>query len=166
MGAQRPAASGNMWEPRPTPDPLQSNGLPHWRFALKSLVALLAAAVLSSTAMAAAPTTEKLPSGVIVEHLTQGTGPQPSATDVVKVNYRGTLPNGTEFDSSAKHGGPATFPLNRVIPCWTQGVQKMKVGGKARLTCPAATAYGDRGVGPIPPNTDLTFEVELVDIVK
>jgi FKBP-type peptidyl-prolyl cis-trans isomerase FkpA len=84
---------------------------------LKSIVALLAAAVLSSTAMAAAPTTEKLPSGVIVEHLTRGTGAQPSATDVVKVNYRGTLPNGTEFDSSAKHGGPATFPLNRVIPC-------------------------------------------------
>jgi FKBP-type peptidyl-prolyl cis-trans isomerase FkpA len=116
--------------------------------------------------MAAASVTEKLPSGVIVEHLTQGSGAQPTATDVVKVNYRGTLPNGTEFDSSAKHGGPATFPLNRVIPCWTQGVQKMKVGGKAKLTCPAATAYGDRGVGPIAPNTDLTFEVELVDIVK
>ena len=133
---------------------------------MKSIVALLAAAVLSSTAMAAAPTTEKLPSGVIVEHLARGTGAQPSATDVVKVNYRGTLPNGTEFDSSAKHGGPATFPLNRVIPCWTQGVQTMKVGGKAKLTCPSATAYGERGVGPIPPNTDLTFEVELVDIVK
>jgi FKBP-type peptidyl-prolyl cis-trans isomerase FkpA len=132
---------------------------------LKSIVALLAAAVLSSTAMAAS-TTEKLPSGVIVEHLTQGTGAQPAADDVVKVNYRGTLPNGTEFDSSAKHGGPATFPLNRVIPCWTQGVQKMKVGGKAKLTCPSATAYGERGVGPIPPNTDLTFEVELVGIVK
>lgn len=114
----------------------------------------------------AASTTEKLPSGVIVEHLTQGTGPQPAADDVVKVNYRGTLANGTEFDSSAKHGGPATFPLNRVIPCWTQGVQKMKVGGKAKLTCPAATAYGDRGVGVIPPNSDLTFEVELVGIVK
>jgi FKBP-type peptidyl-prolyl cis-trans isomerase FkpA len=135
------------------------------KFALKSVVALVAAAVLSSTAIAAS-TTEKLPSGVIVEHLTQGTGAQPAADDVVKVNYRGTLANGTEFDSSAKHGGPATFPLNRVIPCWTQGVQKMKVGGKARLTCPAATAYGDRGVGVIPPNSDLTFEVELVGIVK
>lgn len=116
--------------------------------------------------MAAAPTTEKLPSGVIVEHLVQGTGAQPTATDVVKVNYRGTLANGNEFDSSAKHGGPATFPLNRVIPCWTQGVQTMKVGGKAKLTCPAATAYGSRGVGIIPPNSDLTFEVELVDIAK
>ncbi|MEN8504267.1 MULTISPECIES: FKBP-type peptidyl-prolyl cis-trans isomerase [Paraburkholderia] len=116
--------------------------------------------------MAAAPTTEKLPSGVVVEHLTQGTGAQPAADSVVKVSYRGTLVNGTEFDSSAKHGGPATFPLNRVIPCWTQGVQKMKVGGKAKLTCPAATAYGERGVGPIPPNSDLTFEVELVGIEK
>nr|WP_144110337.1 FKBP-type peptidyl-prolyl cis-trans isomerase [Paraburkholderia sp. BCC1886] len=133
---------------------------------MKSIVALIAAAALSSTAMAAAPATEKLPSGVVVEHLTQGTGPQPVATDVVKVNYRGTLANGTEFDSSDKHGGPATFPLNRVIPCWTQGVQKIKVGGKAKLTCPAATAYGDRGVGTIPPNSDLTFEVELVAIVK
>ncbi|ASW01503.1 MULTISPECIES: FKBP-type peptidyl-prolyl cis-trans isomerase [Paraburkholderia] len=133
---------------------------------MKSIVALVAAALLSSTAMAAAPTTEKLPSGVVVEHLTQGTGAQPAAEDVVKVNYRGTLANGTEFDSSAKHGGPATFPLNRVIPCWTQGVQKMKVGGKAKLTCPAATAYGDRSVGVIPPNSDLTFEVELVGIVK
>ncbi|WP_027800635.1 FKBP-type peptidyl-prolyl cis-trans isomerase [Paraburkholderia dilworthii] len=133
---------------------------------MKAIVALLAASVLSSTAMAAAPTTEKLPSGVIVEHLVQGTGAQPAATDVVKVNYRGTLANGTEFDASAKHGGPATFPLNRVIPCWTQGVQTMKVGGKAKLTCPAATAYGSRGVGTIPPNSDLTFEVELVDIVK
>lgn len=133
---------------------------------MKSIVALVAAALLSSAAMAAAPTTEKLPSGVVVEHLTQGTGAQPAAEDVVKVNYRGTLANGTEFDSSAKHGGPATFPLNRVIPCWTQGVQKMKVGGKAKLTCPAATAYGDRGVGVIPPNSDLTFEVELVGIVK
>jgi FKBP-type peptidyl-prolyl cis-trans isomerase FkpA len=133
---------------------------------LKSIVALVAAAVLSSSAMAAAPTTEKLPSGVIVEHLVQGTGPQPSADDIVKVNYRGTLSDGTEFDSSAKHGGPATFPLNRVIPCWTQGVQHIKVGGKAKLTCPAATAYGSRGVGTIPPNSDLTFEVELVGIGK
>jgi FKBP-type peptidyl-prolyl cis-trans isomerase FkpA len=132
---------------------------------LKSIAALLAAIVLSSTAMAAA-STEKLPSGVVVEHLVQGTGAQPAATDVVKVNYRGTLANGTEFDASAKHGGPATFPLNRVIPCWTQGVQTMKVGGKAKLTCPAATAYGSRAVGTIPPNSDLTFEVELIDIVK
>ncbi|WP_179401453.1 FKBP-type peptidyl-prolyl cis-trans isomerase [Burkholderia guangdongensis] len=130
---------------------------------MKSLIVLFAAATMASTAFAA-NITEKLPSGVVVEHIKQGTGPQPTANDVVRVNYRGTLANGTEFDSSAKHGGPATFPLGQVIPCWTQGVQKMKVGGKAKLTCPAATAYGDRAVGPIPPNSDLTFEVELLGI--
>ena len=137
---------------------------------MKSGFVMLAAAALTSLAFAATPANagpvEKLPSGVVVEHLTQGTGPQPTADSVVQVNYRGTLANGTEFDSSAKHGGPATFPLSRVIPCWTQGVATMKVGGKAKLTCPAATAYGDRGVGVIPPNSDLTFEVELISIVK
>ncbi|TAL97717.1 MAG: FKBP-type peptidyl-prolyl cis-trans isomerase [Paraburkholderia sp.] len=137
---------------------------------MKSIVVTLAAAVLASTAFTAAPamasTTEKLPSGVVVEHLTAGNGAQPKATDVVTVNYRGTLANGTEFDASSKHGGPASFPLNRVIPCWTEGVQKMKVGEKAKLTCPAATAYGERGVGVIPPNSDLTFEVELISIGK
>jgi FKBP-type peptidyl-prolyl cis-trans isomerase FkpA len=137
---------------------------------VKSGFLMLAAATLTSMAFAATPanagTVEKLPSGVVVEHLTQGTGAQPTADNVVKVNYRGTLADGTEFDSSAKHGGPATFPLGRVIPCWTQGVATMKVGGKAKLTCPAATAYGSRGVGAIPPNSDLTFEVELLDIVK
>ena len=132
---------------------------------MKSLIALLAASTVASTAFAA-NAIEKLPSGVVVEHIKQGTGPQPTASDVVRVNYRGTLANGTVFDSSDKHGGPATFPLGQVIPCWTQGLQKMKVGGKAKLTCPAATAYGDRGVGPIPPNSDLTFEVELIVIVQ
>ncbi|ALK34312.1 FKBP-type peptidyl-prolyl cis-trans isomerase [Burkholderia plantarii] len=130
---------------------------------MKSVIALLAASAFASTAFAANPI-EKLPSGVIVEQLKAGTGPQPTASDVVRVNYRGTLANGTEFDSSAQHGGPATFPLGQVIPCWTQGVQKRKVGGKAKLTCPAATAYGSRAVGTIPPNSDLIFEVELVGI--
>ena len=134
---------------------------------MKSVVALLAAAALASVAVTAnAASTEKLPSGVVVEHLTQGTGAQPTAADVVRVNYRGTLANGTEFDNSAKHGGPAEFPLGRVIPCWTQGVATMKVGEKAKLTCPSATAYGSHGVGAIPPNSDLTFEVELLGIVK
>jgi FKBP-type peptidyl-prolyl cis-trans isomerase FkpA len=132
---------------------------------MKTVIVLLAASVIASSAFAA-NAVDKLPSGVVVEHIKQGTGAQPKADDVVSVNYRGTLANGTEFDSSSKHGGPATFPLNRVIPCWTQGVQKIKVGGKAKLTCPAATAYGDRGVGAIPPNSDLTFEVELLGIGK
>lgn len=135
---------------------------------MKSAIALLVSLTVcaASAASASASTTEKLPSGVVVEHLVDGNGAKPTAADTVKVNYRGTLANGTEFDSSAAHGGPATFPLGRVIPCWTQGVQTIKVGGKAKLTCPAATAYGSHGVGPIPPNSDLTFEVELVDIVK
>ena len=110
---------------------------------------------------------ETLPSGVKVEHKVIGKGAMPTAADTVKVNYRGTLADGTEFDASAKHGGPATFPLSRVVPCWTQGVQKIKVGGKATLTCPPDTAYGANGVpGVIPPNATLTFEVELVSIEK
>jgi FKBP-type peptidyl-prolyl cis-trans isomerase FkpA len=84
---------------------------------------------------------------------------------VVKVHYRGTLQNGTEFDSSYKRGEPATFPLSGVIPCWTQGVQKLNVGEKAKLFCPSKTAYGARGAGGvIPPNSDLNFEVELLAI--
>ncbi|QGZ65375.1 FKBP-type peptidyl-prolyl cis-trans isomerase [Paraburkholderia acidisoli] len=130
---------------------------------MKYLIAFLASATVASSAFAANPVV-KLPSGVVVETLKAGTGAQPKADDVVRVNYRGTLANGTEFDASAKHGGPASFPLNRVIPCWTQGVQTMKVGGKAKLTCPAATAYGDRAVGPIPPNSELTFEIELLGV--
>ena len=87
------------------------------------------------------------------------------ATDTVKVNYRGTFPDGKEFDSSYKGGKPIEFPLNRVIKCWTEGVQRMKVGGKARLTCPAAIAYGSQGAGGvIPPNATLLFEVELLGI--
>ena len=86
---------------------------------------------------------------------------------MVKVHYRGTLPDGTEFDSSYKRGQPAAFPLGGVIPCWTEGVQRIKVGGKARLTCPSAIAYGPRGAGGvIPPNATLHFEVELLDIAK
>jgi FKBP-type peptidyl-prolyl cis-trans isomerase FkpA len=107
------------------------------------------------------------PSGLVYRSLIDGKGTSPAATDVVKVHYRGTLANGTEFDSSYKRNQPAEFPLNGVIPCWTEGVQKMKVGGKAKLTCPPAIAYGDRGAGGvIPPGATLTFEVELLDISK
>lgn len=126
---------------------------------------LFVIAAFTFSAQALATTSETLPSGVIVTHLKQGSGPSPSASDTVKVHYRGTLTNGTEFDSSYKRNEPISFPLQGVIPCWTLGVQKMKVGGKARLTCPANSGYGARGVpGVIPPNSVLTFEVELLAI--
>jgi FKBP-type peptidyl-prolyl cis-trans isomerase FkpA len=128
------------------------------------LALVFIASSAASSAYAAGGTTETLPSGVTVTHLTAGTGAQPTAADTVTVNYRGTLENGTEFDSSYKRGTPASFPLGRVVPCWTQGLQKMKVGEKAKLVCPPATAYGERGVGAIPPNSTLTFEVELLKI--
>jgi FKBP-type peptidyl-prolyl cis-trans isomerase FkpA len=128
---------------------------------------LLSAAAQAQTTVAAART-ETLGSGVKIVHTAEGKGDSPKASDTVQVHYRGTLLDGKEFDSSYKRGQPATFPLGRVIPCWTEGVQKMKVGGKATLTCPAATAYGDRGVGNglIPPGATLTFEVELLAIQK
>lgn len=125
----------------------------------------LAALALCTPALAASH--EALPSGVVVAHLAQGKGEAPKADNTVKVHYRGTLTNGTEFDSSYKRKAPISFGLNQVIPCWTQGVQRMRVGGKARLTCPAATAYGARGVpGVIPPDSVLVFEVELLAIEK
>ena len=131
---------------------------------LTAALIALASIALSSTALAGVPA-ETLPSGVKIVHNTDGTGPQPKATDTVKVHYRGTLADGKEFDSSYKRGAPATFPLGRVVPCWTEGMQKIKVGGKATLTCPPATAYGDRGAGGVvPPNATLTFEVELLAI--
>ena len=108
----------------------------------------------------------KTASGMVYRSLKDGTGASPKETDVVRVHYRGTLPDGKEFDSSIARGQPAEFPLNRVIKCWTEGVQKMKVGGKSRLTCPPSLAYGERGTpgGPIPPNATLIFEVELLGI--
>ena len=128
---------------------------------------VLAAALAATGATSALAASQTLPSGVKVEHTTEGSGAQPRATDTVQVHYRGTLADGKEFDSSFKRNAPASFPLNRVIPCWTQGVQTMKVGGKATLTCPPATAYGERGAGgSVPPNATLTFEVELLSIVK
>ncbi|MGI4982060.1 MAG: FKBP-type peptidyl-prolyl cis-trans isomerase [Janthinobacterium lividum] len=132
------------------------------------LVSSLACAFLSTAALAAAPSpaaTETLPSGVTVQHLRAGTGASPSASDTVTVNYQGTLTDGTVFDSSYKRGEPTSFPLDRVVPCWTQGIQKMKIGEKARLICPPATAYGERGVpGVIPAGATLTFDVELLSI--
>jgi hypothetical protein len=104
-------------------------------------------------------------SGLRITHLVEGSGAQPRATDVVSVHYHGTFEDGSVFDSSVDRGQPAAFPLNRVIPCWTEGVQLIKVGGKARLVCPAEIAFGARGSPPtIPPNATLVFEVELLEI--
>jgi FKBP-type peptidyl-prolyl cis-trans isomerase FkpA len=114
---------------------------------------------------AAQPGAIKAPSGLIFRDITVGTGASPKATDTVRVHYRGTFIDGTEFDSSYKRNEPTEFALNRVIPCWTEGVQRMKVGGKAELVCPANIAYGDAGRPGIPPGAVLTFQIELLDIV-
>lgn len=126
------------------------------------------AASVTSTSAAPSPAagaTLTTASGLVIKMLSAGKGPQPSATDTVRVHYRGTFPDGREFDSSYSRGQPAEFPLNRVIKCWTEGVQLIKVGGKARLTCPPAIAYGSRGAGGvIPPDATLHFEIELLGI--
>ncbi len=109
----------------------------------------------------------KTESGIVITSLKSGNGATPKATDTVKVHYHGTLTDGTVFDSSIKRGEPATFPLNKVIKCWTEGVQQIKVGGKSRLVCPSNLAYGDTGSPPvIKPGSTLIFEVELLEIVN
>jgi FKBP-type peptidyl-prolyl cis-trans isomerase len=109
----------------------------------------------------------RTPSGLVFEELVAGSGASPDATDMVEVHYHGTLRDGSVFDSSVARGTPAKFPLNRVIPCWTEGLQRMKVGGKARLVCPSKIAYGDKGFPPkIPAGAVLTFEVELLQLVQ
>ncbi len=109
----------------------------------------------------------KTASGIGITTLKEGTGASPKGSDTVKVHYRGVLTNGKEFDSSYGRGDPTTFPLNRVIPCWPEGVQAIKVGGKAKLVCPPNLAYGSRGIpGMIPPDSTLVFEVELLEILK
>jgi FKBP-type peptidyl-prolyl cis-trans isomerase FkpA len=108
----------------------------------------------------------KTESGIVITTIKPGTGAVPKATDTVKVHYHGTLADGTVFDSSIKRGEPATFPLNKVIKCWTEGVQQIKVGGKSRLVCPSNLAYGDGGSPPIiKPGSTLVFEVELLEVV-
>lgn len=111
------------------------------------------------------PGAQKTESGIVYRQVTAGTGASPKALDTVRVHYRGTLTNGTEFDSSYKRNEPAEFPLSGVIPCWTEGVQKMKVGEKAVLVCPSNLAYGDQGRPTIPGGAALIFEIELLDIV-
>jgi FKBP-type peptidyl-prolyl cis-trans isomerase FkpA len=130
----------------------------------RPLLVALPLALAAALAFAQAPAPA---GGLVYKSLKDGKGPSPAATDTVRVHYRGTFPDGKEFDSSHQRGQPAEFPLNRVIKCWTEGVQKMKVGGKAQLICPPGIAYGERGTpgGPIPPNATLHFEVELLGIV-
>ena len=131
----------------------------------RTLCLALVALATHTAAFAAGP--EKTASGLVYESLKDGNGQQPSAQSTVQVHYRGTLADGREFDSSYKRGEAATFPLNRVIPCWTEGVAKMREGGKAKLTCPPEIAYGSRGAGNvIPPNATLTFEVELLKVMR
>ena len=136
---------------------------------MKKFVVTTASVLITLTinAYAAEAKEEKTASGIVITTIKEGSGASPKSVDVVKVHYRGTLTDGKEFDSSFKRGQAATFPLNRVIPCWTEGVQTMKVGGKAKLVCPPNLAYGSRGVpGTIPADSTLVFEIELLEIVK
>jgi FKBP-type peptidyl-prolyl cis-trans isomerase FkpA len=122
----------------------------------------------ADAALAAAakePGAKVMPSGLVINMVKEGKGSQPSPASTVRVHYRGLFPDGREFDSSFKRGEPIEFPLNGVIKCWTEGVSMMRVGGAARLTCPAAIAYGSRGAGGvIPPNATLIFEVQLLGV--
>jgi FKBP-type peptidyl-prolyl cis-trans isomerase FkpA len=147
----------------------------HTVFRTVALATTLAALSLSSTAVLAQNAVTEAaakeagavvtPSGLVYRSLKDGTGASPTASDKVKVHYRGTFPDGREFDSSYKRNEAIEFPLNGVIKCWTEGVARMKVGGKAKLTCPPNIAYGERGAGGvIPPNATLLFEVELLGI--
>jgi FKBP-type peptidyl-prolyl cis-trans isomerase FkpA len=127
-------------------------------------IALIAFSLQTS---AAEPKEEKTASGIVITTIKEGTGASPKSSDTVKVHYRGMLVNGKEFDSSYGRGQPTSFPLNRVIPCWTEGMQTMKTGGKSKLVCPPNLAYGSRGIpGTIPPDATLVFEVELLEVAK
>lgn len=108
----------------------------------------------------------KTASGIVIKTIKAGTGASPAASDTVKVHYHGTTPDGAVFDSSVDRKEPATFPLDGVIPCWTEAVQTMKVGGKSRIVCPPNLAYGDRGTPNIKPGSTLIFDVELLEIAK
>lgn len=124
-----------------------------------------AAGAAAAAPAASAASSVTTPTGLVYESVREGTGASPNARDTVKVHYRGTFPDGREFDSSYKRGQPIEFPLSGVIACWTEGVQRMKVGGKAKLTCPPNIAYGPRGAGGvIPPNATLYFDVELLAV--
>jgi FKBP-type peptidyl-prolyl cis-trans isomerase FkpA len=154
-----PKAPLETWGPR-------INALVQERLAVRTAGARKAALAFVEQS-AQAPGAVRLPSGMVYVEVEPGTGAQPTANDQVKVHYVGTLADGKEFDSSRRSGRPAEFGLSGVIPCWTEGVARMKVGGKARLVCPPQLGYGDRGAPPdIPGGAALVFEIELLDIVK
>jgi len=134
--------------------------------AAMALTAAAAAVLLSACNSVPLDTTTTTASGLKIEQLRPGNGPSPKPTDVVQVHYQGMFPDGRVFDSSYQRGSAAEFPLNKVIVCWTEGLQLMKVGGKARLTCPPQLAYGSQGAGGgmIPPNATLVFDVELLGV--
>ncbi len=156
--AGKPAVDLNEWGPQiePLADARRS------RIAMREKVA--SAAYL--TKAAAEPGAVKTDSGLVYRDVSAGTGVSPKASDTVRVHYRGTLTNGTVFDSSYDRNEPAAFPLSGVIPCWTEGVQRMKVGGKAHLVCPSDLAYGDQGRPTIPGGAALVFDVELLEILS
>ncbi len=153
----KPAVKLEEWGPKIQPL-TQSRGA-------RALAKQKAASAAYLDKAAAEPGAIKTQSGLVFRDVTPGTGASPKASDTVKVNYRGTLTDGTEFDSSYRRNEPATFPLTGVVPCWTEGIQKMKVGGKAVLVCPSDLAYGDQGRPSIPGGAALIFEVELLDVV-
>lgn len=155
--AGKPALDLNQWGPKigPLSQERAAHAAEHQKAAAKTYL----------DKAAAQPGATRTASGMIYRDVKAGTGASPKATDTVKVQYRGTLVDGTEFDSSYKRNEPAQFALNAVIPCWTEGLQKMKTGGKAVLVCPSNLAYGDRGRPSIPGGATLVFEIELLDIV-
>jgi FKBP-type peptidyl-prolyl cis-trans isomerase FkpA len=155
--ANKPAVDLNVWGPK-------IEALAHARAAQVTQREKLESAAYLMKA-AAEPGVVKTDTGLIYKEERAGTGASPKATDTVRVNYAGHLVNGTEFDSSYKRNEPAQFPLNGVIKCWTEGVQKMKVGGKSMLVCPSDLAYGDQGRPSIPGGATLIFEIELLDVV-
>ncbi len=154
--AGKPAVNLEEWGPKiqPLTDARSARALEKQKSAAKAYI----------DKAAAQPGAVKTESGLVYVETTAGTGASPKPADTVKVNYRGTLIDGTEFDSSYSRNEPASFPLNGVIPCWTEGMQKMKVGGKATLICPSDLAYGDKGRPSIPGGATLVFEIELLDV--
>jgi len=159
----KPAVDLATWEPKLDP-------LAQARNAVRTKREKEASAAFLKTA-AAASGAKARPSGVVYRELKAGTGDHPAVTDKVRVHYTGKLRDGSVFDSSLERGQPADFPLNRMIPCWQEALPLMKVGGKAQITCPSDSAYGDKGMPPgtgdrIPPGAALSFEIELLGVEK